>query len=41
MEGMTKNIEEHELYIYQLYEMILELKKENEELRQLIEQFKE
>jgi hypothetical protein len=38
MEGMTKNIEEHELYIYQLYEMILELKKENENLRHLIEQ---
>jgi hypothetical protein len=38
MEGITKNLEEHELYIYLLYEMILELKKENEELRRLIEQ---
>lgn len=41
MEGMTKNIEEHELYLYMLYEMILELKKENEELRLLIEQSKQ
>ena len=36
MEGMTKNLEEHELYIYMLYEMILDLKKENEELRKQI-----
>ncbi|MFH0867502.1 MAG: hypothetical protein V1904_15020 [Bacteroidota bacterium] len=40
MEGITKNIEEHELYIQQLYNMMLELKKENEELKKEIQELK-
>ena len=33
MAGITKNVEEHELYLQQLYKMVLDLKKEIEELR--------
>jgi|AntAceMinimDraft_17_1070374.scaffolds.fasta_scaffold05672_4 hypothetical protein len=40
IEGITKNVEEHELYLHQLYKMILNLEKENQELKKEINELK-
>lgn len=38
--ALLKNVEEHELYLYELYEKIKELEKENEELKKEMEKLK-
>jgi len=39
--ALLRNVEEHELYLYQLYEKVKELEKENKELKREIEKIKQ